>query len=79
MADDTAAIRRHMVPTMPDELKAVIDAGGPIWDTGGLQADFEVIGFAAPFVVVRRKADGKTGSLKFAHQPRYYFGWQEDS
>jgi len=39
---------------------------------------YEVIGFQAPFVVVRRKADGQLGSLEFTHQPRRYFGWVPD-
>ena len=29
----------------------------------------------APFVVVRRKGDGKKGSLEFQHQPRFYFNF----
>jgi len=36
---------------------------------------YEVVGFQAPFVVVRRKSDGQLGSLQFTHQPRRYFGW----
>lgn len=36
---------------------------------------YEVVGFQAPFVVVRRKADGQLGSLEFTHSPRRYFGW----
>jgi hypothetical protein len=48
------------------------------WDTTALQRDFEVIGFAAPYVVVRRKSDGVTGSLQFTHSPRVYFDWVED-
>ena len=38
---------------------------------------FDVLGFAAPLVVVRRKPDGKLGSLLFRHHPRYYFAFQE--
>jgi hypothetical protein len=34
-----------------------------------------VIGFLAPFVVVRRKIDGVKGSLEFQHHPRFYFGF----
>jgi hypothetical protein len=45
---------------------------GQTWDTAQLQADFEVIGFSAPFVVVRRRADGQKGSLEFTHSPRVY-------
>ena len=49
-----------------------------MWDPAGLAGAFEVIGFMAPLVVARRKADGRIGSLEFQHQPRFYFNWQED-
>jgi hypothetical protein len=35
-----------------------------------------VIGFAAPFVVVRRKSDGVKGTLEFTHSPRVYFDFK---
>jgi hypothetical protein len=35
-----------------------------------------VLSFAAAFVVVRRKSDGKLGSLEFTHHPRVYFGFE---
>jgi hypothetical protein len=50
---------------------------GKVWNTAELTTDFEVIGFAAPLVVVRRKADGKKGSLEFQPQPRLYFNFEE--
>jgi hypothetical protein len=46
---------------------------GPVWDTAALQEEYEVQGFAAPFVVVRRRSDGQRGTLTFVHQPRVYF------
>lgn len=58
-----------------EQLEAV---HGQVWDTAELQRDFEVTGFMAPYVVVRRRADGVVGSLTFQHQPRFYFGWKED-
>jgi len=48
---------------------------GQTWDTTQLQADFAVLGFAAPYVVVRRKSDGQEGMLEFAHSPRIYWGF----
>ena len=48
------------------------------WSTEELIEDFEVIGFLAPFVVVRRKSDSVKGSLEFTHMPRKYFNWKED-
>ena len=46
-----------------------------VWDTRELSADFEVLGFLAPFVVVTKKSDGQRGSLLFQHHPRYYWGF----
>lgn len=51
---------------------------GQVWNTAELQADYDVVGFCAPYVVVRRKADDKMGSLQFDHAPRFYYGWTED-
>lgn len=47
----------------------------PSWSTEALARDFDVEGFRAPYVVVRRKRDGMRGSLMFRHFPRVYFGW----
>lgn len=49
---------------------------GQVWDTSELQKDFEVTGFAAPYVVVTRKADRAVGSLEFQHNPRLYYNFQ---
>jgi len=38
--------------------------------------NFDVLGFMAPVVVVRRKSDGQKGSLFFQHHPRFYFGFE---
>lgn len=46
---------------------------GIVWNTDELGRDFEVLGFAAPFVVVVRRSDGVKGSLSFQHSPRFYF------
>ena len=51
---------------------------GQVWDTAELQRDYTVEGFAAPFVVVERKADGARGSLEFTHMPRFYFSFAVD-
>ena len=50
---------------------------GKTWDTEELQRDFDVIQFAAPLVVVRRKSDGMRGSLEFRHSQRVYFNFVE--
>jgi len=48
---------------------------GQVWSTKELAHDFDVLGFAAPFIVVRRKSDRATGSLMFQHTPRFYFSF----
>jgi hypothetical protein len=45
--------------------------------TEELTRDYYVLGFQAPFVVVRRKSDGQKGSFEFTHMPRFYFNWKE--
>lgn len=54
-------------------------AHGQVWNTEELTKEFEVQGFQAPYVVVRRRSDNKVGSLMFLHNPRYYFNWVEDT
>jgi hypothetical protein len=49
---------------------------GQVWSTDELSQDFEVVGFLAPFVMVRRQSDGVKGSLEFQHQPRFYFNFK---
>lgn len=73
----TDQMRAAMALGMPDELAATLDRDEPVWDTAALRAEFEVLGFAAPMVVVRRKSDGRRGTLMFTHHPRFYFGFQE--
>lgn len=78
MTDTTEAARRALLPDMPTDLAARVAAGERVWTSEEMREEFEVTGFMAPFAVVRRKSDGKVGSLTFTHSPRYYFGFQED-
>ncbi len=81
MSDATESIRRELVAEINAEpgSRAALEAEhGKVWDTSQLGVDFEVLGFMAPFVVVRRKADGVKGSLTFQHNPRFYFGFVAD-
>jgi hypothetical protein len=77
VSDTADEYRRMLVNLMPDELVARKDAGEQVWDTETMKAEFEVLGFMAPFVVVKRRSDGVRGSLMFTHSPRWYFGWEE--
>ena len=75
-------VRRSMTEQLNAEKasRAQLEAQyGQVWDTVEMSADFEVEGFLAPFVVVRRKSDGQRGSLLFAHSPRLYFQFHESS
>jgi hypothetical protein len=76
-ADPTAQARREMITSGQPAADLTADMGQR-WTTAELQADFEVLGFAAPFVVVRRRSDGRKGSLEFTHSPRTYFGFVPD-
>jgi hypothetical protein len=76
-SDETAGIRRQMIENNQPQADLSADEG-QTWTTGQLSRDFEVLGVAAPFVVVRRRSDGQLGSLEFTHSPRVYFGWRAD-
>ena len=79
MTDDTENVRRELIANQhPTNLETLSLQYGRVWDTQQLVEEFEVIGFAAPFVVVRRRADKMRGSLEFQHDPRYYYKWTED-
>ena len=81
MTDPTEQIRRERlveINSEPGSREALEAKYGQIWNTIQLGEQFEVIGFSAPFVVVRRKADGVKGSLEFQHSPRLYWGFVED-
>jgi hypothetical protein len=80
MTDPTENIRRAMVETgqPAQDLTDAHTVGEPTWDTEALRAEFEVLGFMAPFVFARRKSTGEKGSLEFTHSPRVYFDWQPE-
>ena len=67
------------INTRPGERAALEEKYGQVWDSAELRNDFEVLSFAAPWIVVRRRADGVTGSLEFQHSPRFYFRFVEDN
>lgn len=75
MNDPTENIRRELVYAINS---GAILPEGKEWTTDELTEEFEVIGFLAPFVVVRNKATNKKGSMMFRHNPRVYFGYKED-
>jgi len=79
MSDPTEPIRRERLAEInaePGSREALERQYGKVWDTQQLTDAFEVIGFMAPLVVVRRRADGVKGSLEFQNAPRLFFNWQ---
>ena len=73
--DPTEQARRDMLAAGQPHADLAADKG-QTWTTGELTRDFEVTGFAAPFVVVKRRSDGKVGTLEFTHHPRVYFSFK---
>ncbi len=79
--DPTESRRRELLAQInahPADRDMLESQHGQVWSPAELAHDFEVLGFAAPLVVVRRRADQKLGSLLFQHQPRFYFAFQAD-
>lgn len=85
--DPTEEIRRagvesigRAVAAMPDPRKTLEDLHGKdnVWDGYQLAEQFEVIGFLAPLVIVKRKSDGVKGTMYFSHRPRLYFGFMPE-
>jgi hypothetical protein len=80
MFDPTVSIRRTLqaeINAEPGSREALEATFGQVWDTSQLGNDFDVIGFAAPIVAVRRKSDGQKGSLFFQATPRFSFAFKE--
>ncbi len=79
MIDPTETARRQMlveINATPGSREALEAVHGQVWDTNQLREDFDVIGFSAPLVVLKRKADSVKGSLMFQASPRFYFGFE---
>ena len=79
--DPTESTRRTLVAEInaePGSREYLQAKHGQVWDTAEMQAEFEAIGFMAPFVVVRRRSDGVRGSLMFQASPRYYFSFSPE-
>jgi hypothetical protein len=68
MTDETESIRKEMlveINAQPGSREYLEGKHGQVWTTSELSDDYEVLGFMAPVVVVRRKSDGQKGSLMF--------------
>ena len=77
--DPTEAARRELVaeinarPQAREELAAV---HGEVYDTAELLLAFQVEGFLAPYVKVKRRSDGVVGTMMFQHKERYFYACQ---
>ena len=87
MFDETEQIRRSEVARINSEVetddktlerKRLEGIYSKVWDTDEIRKEFEVLGFMAPFMIVKVKKTGKKGSLEFQHYPRFYFNFVED-
>jgi len=89
MPDETESFRRGMVAKINSDVKSDNELDerarleeqygkGKVWNTAEVQQEFEITGFAAPFCMCKRKSDGKTGTLAFQHNPRFYFDFREN-
>jgi hypothetical protein len=81
MNDETETYRRARFHELNEEAAARLELEerhGQVWSTEELRGQFEVLTFAAPFVIVRDRKSTKRGTLEFQHSPRFYFNWQED-
>ena len=81
MIDESEMARREMVATInadPGSRPDLESKHGQVWDTSELQEDFQVLGFMAPLVVVRRRSDGVRGSLMFQNDPRFYYSFSPE-
>ena len=80
MNDQTENARRQLVQEVnrDAERTKLEEQYGEVLTTSEMQERYTVEGFLAPFVVCRRKSDGRRGTLMFSHSPRFYFGWKED-
>jgi hypothetical protein len=81
MTDPTESIRREMVAqinAVEGSREYLESRHGQVWTTDELQQEFEVLGFQAPFVIVRQKSDGVRGTLLLQNSPRLFFGWEPE-
>lgn len=82
MQDETESFRRARQAELNSEAgaRAELEAlYGQVWSTDELRASqYEVLGFMAPYVIVKDRETGKKGSLEFQHSPRFYFNYRAD-
>lgn len=87
MSDPTENVRRELVGVINSQVTSddkdvererLESEHGQVWNTIELERDFDVLGFMAPLIVVKRKSDGVKGSLFLQPRPRFYWGFEPD-
>ena len=81
MHDETETIRKQRIAEInanPGSRETLMGDHGEVWTTNQLRDNFEILGFLAPYVVVRRRSDGTKGSVEFQHDPRMYFNFKPE-
>lgn len=83
MIDETVAFRQAVINVRAEEgpltrEQLIVRHNSEVYDTDELRELYEVELFMAPFVVVKRRADGKRGSMEFQHMPRFYFAFSPE-
>ena len=79
MKDETEFLRRARAAEINAHHhgRLVLEAKyGRVWNLDQLTQEFDIEGFRSPLVVVRRRSDGKLGSMEFQHEPRFYFNYE---
>ena len=79
--DETENLRRQRLIELncePGSRESLEAQHGQVWSTDQVREEFEILGFMAPYVVVRRRADGVKGSLEFQHNPRFFFNFEPE-
>lgn len=46
--------------------------------TDDMRKRYTVLSFLAPYVLVERISDGARGTLRFTHNPRFYFNFEAE-
>ena len=80
MNDPTESTRRdivHDINSNPGNREQLEKQYGEVYAILKMDELFEITGFMAPFVAVRRRADDVKGTMMFQDNPRYYFNFKE--
>lgn len=69
--------RRQRVSAETATRKALETKYGKVWNTEEPNEQFEQTGSMGLVILVRRRLDGRKGSMEFNHSPRFYFHFKE--